>query len=142
MSGTINGAATKNTTAKGEQGDEDERRHRRHDPPRAPLLVGREQRRDDRHEGRAQGARGDELEHQVRQPERGVERVELRAQPEHRGHDRAADIAEQAGQQERRADDQARPGEGGGTAHAGGWRRARGCASRYADRRRAGETWV
>ena len=50
---------------------------RRHDPPRARLLVARDQRRDDRDQRRRQGAGRDELEDQVGQAERGEERVEV-----------------------------------------------------------------
>ena len=76
-SGTRRSANTKHEPREHEQRDEHEVRDGRHDPPGAPLAVGREQAGDDRDERRGQGPGRDELEDQVGDPERGEERVEL-----------------------------------------------------------------
>ncbi len=126
-----------------EQPDQHHVRDRRDDPPGPRGLIGREQGRHDRDHGRRQRARRDELEHQVGQPERGEERIEVRTRRERVRDDDDPEPAEDARDEEGARDDQTGSGEGARRAHEGtGWRFARGWAPRYADRSRAGETWV
>ena len=94
------------------------------------LPVGLEQRRDDRDEGGRQGPGRDELEDQVRDPERGEERVESVGDVDRVGDDDEAQPAEDARREERGRDDEPGPGQGPGGAHASSVRRARGWASR------------
>ena len=75
--GTSRSAVRKTMTPSTTSATEHEVGDRRDDPPGPPLAIGREQARHDRDQRRRQGARGDELEDQVRDPERGEEGVEL-----------------------------------------------------------------
>ena len=114
--------------------DGEDREHqgedRRHHPPRPLLLVGREEGRDDRHEGRAQGTGGDELEQEVRDAERGEERVELGDVRDRAVDEHVAQVAKDAAGDDRRGDDRAGPRQrprgglpGPGTRDADGARR-------------------
>ena len=100
-----------------EQADEHEVRDRRHDPPGAIVLARREEPGRDRDERRAEGPRGHELEDEVRDPERGKERVQLAAHAERRADDDDADVADHPRHEERSGDDQPGAGEGVGPVH-------------------------
>ena len=90
----------------------------------------REQPGHDRDQRRGQGPGGHELEDQVRDPERGEERVELRERSAVADDDDRPDPAEDARREERGGDDQPRPRQMAGGGHGAVSRRARGCASR------------
>ena len=62
---------------------------------------------------------GDELEDEVRDPERGEERVELAGRPERRADDDEADPAEHPRDEEGDGDDQPGPGERAADGHRG-----------------------
>ena len=124
-----------------DQPDEHQVDDRRHDSPGALLLGGREQARDDRDERRRERTGGDQLEDQVRDAERGKERVEL-GRSERAGDDDDADVAEDPRDEERAGHDEPGAGDRPGRAHGAVARRALGWASRYAAWSRPGDTWV
>ncbi len=74
---------------------------------------------DDRDERRRERTGGDELEDQVRDAERGEERVEL-GRSERAGDDDDADVAEDPRDEERAGDDQPGAGDRPGRAHGAG----------------------
>ena len=142
MSATMAGRGDQHDQPEDEQRPDDEVGDRRDHPPGPRWLAGREQARHDRDQGRGQRAGRDELEDQVRDPERGEERVEVGERAAVPDDDDGPDPAEDARHEERGGDDQPRPRQVAGRGHGVGSRRARGCASRYAARSRVGETCV
>ena len=121
-----------------EQPNQHEVRHGRHHPPGPRLLAGGEESGDDRDERRSERARRDELEDQVRDPERGEEAVELGAGGKRVRDDDQPNPAEDARREKRRRHDQPGMGEPSPDGHAswsaavstGSDLRARGWASR------------
>ena len=108
------------------------------------FLVAAEQTGKDRDHRRAQGTGGHELENRIRDAERREIGVQLGTGTKLVGDDDDADVAQDARREEGKGDDEARARERS-AAHEvvePAVPDERGCACRYALRRRAGETCV